>query len=213
MRTLTASLVLVFVAGSFGPAGAAAPGFSDTICPGATQYVLAVGKLRQDAAPQQIYEAAQAAVDAYERCSTEKLSNGYREPQHYADMRAAGLAVVAARALVALHRSEDARLELLHWRPLVQQVVDWKAETQTTFDDHYHAIQPSAKNPEKPVIPDTPSMRTAVTAGDHRGSLYRDSAKEVVAAIDTQVAQIMPERERPLRQGQSSPAPSPSPKV
>ena len=211
MRTVTASLALVFFAGSLGPAGAAGPGFSDTICPGATQYVLGVGKLRQDAAPQQIYDAAQAAVDAYERCSKEKLSNGYREPKHYADTRAAGLAVVAARALVALNRSEDARLELLHWRPLVQQVVDWKSETQTTKEDHYHAIQPSLN--DKPVLPDVPTMRTTVTAGDHRGSLYRDSAKEIVAAIDTQVAQLTPERERPLRQGQSTPAPSPSPRV
>ena len=213
MRTVAVSWALVFFAGSFGLAGAAGPGFSDTICPGATQYVLAVGKLRQDAPPKQIYEAAQAAVDAYERCSKEKLSNGYREPQHYADTRAAGLAVVAARALVALNRSEEARLELLHWRPLVQQVVDWKAETQTTFDDHYHAIQPSVKQPDLEPKPDPPSMRTAVTAGDHRGSLYRDSAKEIVAAIDTQVAQLTPERERPLRQGQSTPAPSPSPRV
>jgi hypothetical protein len=212
MRTMTASLALVFFAGSFGPAGAAGPGFSDTICPGATQYVLGVGKLRQDAPPQQIYDAAQAAVDAYERCSQEKLANGYREPQHYADMRAAGLAVVAARALVALNRSDDARRELLHWRPLVQQVVDWKAETQTTKDDHYHAIQPSVGE-LKIVLPEVPTTKTSMTAGDHRGSLYSTSAKDIVAAIDAQVAQLTPERELPRRQGQSTPAPSPSPKV
>src|ERR1700736_2476549 len=148
MRTLPAAIALVLIGCSFGGASAAPAGFSDVICPGATQYVLGVGKLRNDDPPQRIYDAAQAAVDAYQRCSKEKLSNGYREPQHYADTRAAGLAVVAARALIALNRSEDARRELLHWRPLVQQVVDWKSETQTSLEDHYHAIQPSVKQPD-----------------------------------------------------------------
>jgi hypothetical protein len=63
------------------------------------------------------------------------------------------------------------------------------------------------------VLPDVPTMRTSVTAGDNRGSLCRNSAKEIVAAIDTQVTQLTPERELPRRQGQSTPAPSPNPKV
>src|ERR1700736_2692371 len=121
MRTLPAAIALVLIGCSFGGASAAPAGFSDVICPGATQYVLGVGKLRNDDPPPR---RCAAAVDAYQRCSKEKLSNGYREAQHYADTRAAGLAVVAARALIALNRSEDARRELLHWRPLVQQVVD-----------------------------------------------------------------------------------------
>jgi hypothetical protein len=44
MRTFYALLVLGVVACSFGRAGAA--GFTDGICPGATQYVIAAGKLR-----------------------------------------------------------------------------------------------------------------------------------------------------------------------
>src|ERR1700738_1755633 len=128
MRTLPAAIALVLIGCSFGGASAAPAGFSDVICPGATQYVLGVGKLRNDDPPQRIYDAAQAATDAYQRCSKDKLSNGFREAQHYADTRGSSFAVLAARALVALNRPEDARRELTMWRPLAQQVVDWLSE-------------------------------------------------------------------------------------
>jgi hypothetical protein len=80
-------------------AGAVQAGFSDVICPEATHSVQAVGRVRTDDAPQRVYDAAQAAVDAYSRCSRDKLAYGYREAQHYADTRGAGFAVVAARGL------------------------------------------------------------------------------------------------------------------
>ncbi|HEV2739238.1 MAG TPA: hypothetical protein VGU66_11715 [Candidatus Elarobacter sp.] len=184
MRTLTASLALVFVACSFGQASAATAGFSDTICPEATQYVLGVGKLKKDDPPQRIYDAAQAAVDAYQRCSKDKLSNGFREAQHYADTRGAGLAVVAARALVALNRPDDARRELLQWRPLAQQVVDWQSETQTTSQAH-SASQTSDGSPQT-----GPGIATGVTGSDHRPSMYRAAAKEIVVAIDEELGKI-----------------------
>ena len=77
MRTLMATLALTLIAGSFGPVSAAAPAsFADGLCPEATQYVLGVGKLSKDDPPQRIYDAVQAAVDAYQRCSKVKLSNG-----------------------------------------------------------------------------------------------------------------------------------------
>src|ERR1700681_3109766 len=138
MRTLlmAAAVALAVALCPGGQAQAQAQGFSDQICPQATQYVLAIGKLRKDDPPQRVYDAGQAATDAYERCSKEKLSSGLREPQHYADARAGQFAVVAARALIALNRPDDARRELEHWRPLVQQVVDWQAETQTSVQGH-----------------------------------------------------------------------------
>ena len=181
MRTLTASMAVVFAACAFGRATAEPAAFSDVICPQATQYVLAVGRLHKDDPPQRIYDAAQAAVDAYQRCSKEKLSNAYREAQHYADTRGAGLAVVAARALVSLNRSGDARRELLEWRPLVQQVVDWQSETQT-------AVQPHAghEGENAPLI----GTGTGTVNGDHRASMYKASAKEIVVAIDEELAKI-----------------------
>jgi hypothetical protein len=184
MRTLTASMALVLIGCSFGSASASPAGFSDTICPEATQYVLGVGKLKRDDPPQRIYDAAQAAADAYQRCSKDKLANGFREAQHYADTRGAGLAVVAARALVALKRPDDARRELSQWRPLVQQVVDWQAETQTIVQGHNRAAKPDGTESGMP----EPS--TGMTASDHRPSMYRAAAKEIVVAIDEELGKL-----------------------
>ena len=197
MRKLLAALAFVLVANAPGGARAAEAGFSDVICPEATQYVVNVGKLRRDDPPQRIYEAAQAATDAYQRCSKDKLSNGFREAQHYADTRGSSFAVLAARALVALNRPEDARRELETWRPLAQQVVDWQSETQTSVIGH------------KPVGEE--EIAAKVTGGDHRKSMYHDSAKEIVSAIDAEVARIDASlRDRPRTQGRATPAPAPT---
>jgi len=183
MRTLIAVLALATVACSWSQASAADAGFSDVICPEATQYMIAAGKIKRDDPPQRVYDTFQAAVDAYERCSKSKLSNGFREAQHYADTRAAGLAVVAARTLITLNRPDDARRELLQWRPLVQQVVDWKAETETTMVGNK-----PVESADGGGIPrgDAPGPR----AGDNRPSVYRTSAKEIVAAIDAELGKI-----------------------
>jgi hypothetical protein len=202
MRRLTASLTIALVAGACVGAAAAPPAFSDTICPEATQYVLALGKLRADDPPQRVYDAAEAATDAYQRCSRDKLSYGFREAQHYADTRGSAFAVVAARALIALNRPDDARRELETWRPLVQQVVDWQSETQTSVQGH----RPTG---------DIQSAGGAVTGSDHRPSMYHDSAKEIVAAIDTEIAKIdvaAHERARAQGHGTATPVPAPSPK-
>ena len=205
MRKLIAVLTVAFVASASPGARAAGGGFSDVICPEATQYVVGVAKLRKDDPPQRIYEAAQAATDAYQRCSKDKLSNGFREAQHYADTRGSSFAVLAARALVALKRPDDARRELEQWRPLAQQVVDWKSETETSVSPHSPLIAHGAASdamapPELMAKP-----------GDHRASMYAQSAKEIVLAIDAELAQIPSARERPLRQGTNPPAPSSSP--
>jgi hypothetical protein len=164
-------------------ASAAGAGFSDVICPEATQYMIAAGKVAKDDPPQRVYDTFQAAVNAYQRCSTTKLSFGFREAQHYADTRAAGLAVVAARALIALNRQDDARRELLLWRPLVQQVVDWKAETETTAVGNKPVESADGGGAPRG---DAPGPR----AGDNRPSAYRTSAKEIVVAIDVELAKL-----------------------
>ncbi len=166
---------------------AAEAGFSDVICPEATQYMLAAGKVRRDDPPQRVYDAAQAAVDAYQRCSKDKLANGFREAQHYADTRGAGLAVVAARALIALNRQDDARRVLMHWRPLAQQVVDWQSETQTVAQGHNRAEKPDSADHATSGIPE-PSVNAV--GSDHRPSMYRAAAKEIVVAIDEELGKI-----------------------
>jgi hypothetical protein len=198
----TALIGPALAAGTSAIATASPAGFSDVICPQATQYVLAVGKLNNDAPPQRIYDVVQPAVDAYARCSKDKLADGFREPQHYADVRAAGLAVVAARALIALNRPDDARRELLQWRPLVQQVVDWQSETQTTVQPH------NRKEGER-----LPDPVTNTVGSDHRASVYRVAAKDIVTAIDTEIAHLDgASHEQPRPQGRTAPAPTPSPK-
>jgi hypothetical protein len=200
MRALNVLLVTAVVASACATATAAEPGFSDTICPEATQYVLAVGKLRKDDPPQRVYDAAQAATDAYQRCSRDKLSYGFREAQHYADTRGSSFAVVAARALIALNRRDDARRELQLWRPLAQQVVDWQSETTTTVQGHA---------PRGDIQTDV----AKANASDHRASMYHDSAKEIVAAIDAEIAKIdVAGHEQPRPQGRSGETPAPSPK-
>ncbi|HWT05134.1 MAG TPA: hypothetical protein VN224_05210 [Xanthomonadales bacterium] len=201
MRTFIAALALAVVACSWSKAPAADAGFSDAICPEATQYVLAVGKLRKDDPPQRIYDSTQAATDAYQRCSKDKLSNGFREAQHYADTRGSSFAVLAARALIALNRADEARRELALWRPLAQQVVDWQSETQTSVSGHKPGEEPSPMSGEV----------GTVTRGDHRRSMYAGSAKEIVAAIDAEIGRIDASlRDRPRTQGHSSPAPEPT---
>ena len=177
---LAAAAAIATSGSSMAFAATAGPGFADTICPQATQYVLAVGKMRNDDPPQKIYEVSQAAVDAYTRCSKEKLSNGFREAQHYADTRGGQFAVVAARALVALNRPDEARSELQAHRVLVQQVVDWQTETMTPGQGH----SPGTRGEPDPV------HDTNALASDHRPSMYRETAKAVVVAIDAVLASV-----------------------
>lgn len=190
------SVRAVFVAFALGAAAAspatgagAAQGFSDAICPEATHYVLAVGRVRTDDAPERIYAVAQAAADAYSRCSRDKLAYGFREAQHYADTRGAGFAVVAACALIAMHRFDDARSLLLHWRPLAQQVVDWQTETEAYASANVHTD-------------------SVTIASDHRPSMYRASAREIVQSADQALSEVDRLSGIPRRQ---APRPSPSP--
>jgi hypothetical protein len=185
MKTRIAALLAAGLAcgALFGrPASAAQGNFADSICPEATQYVIAVGKLTKSDPAQKVYDAAQATVDAYARCSKDKLANGSREPEHYADARSAQFAVLAARALILLDRRDDARRELKQYRALAQNVVDWQSETGVVAPAH------------KP----TQGEGAEVSAGggpenlsnSRRGSLYRATAKEIVAAIDEVLAQL-----------------------
>jgi hypothetical protein len=189
---LAITVALVFAAAGLRPSAAAEHAFSDVICPEGTQYVLAVGKARTDDPPQRVYDVAHAASEAYARCSGQKLAYGYREAQHYADVRSAQFGIVAARALIALGRRDAARAELLRCRSLAQNVADWMTETEAfqSADVNGHAV---------------------TVNGDHRPSMYRASAKEIVLAADAELAEL--DRHGapvPRRQG-TNPTPSPGP--
>lgn len=193
MRVALSIVFTLLLAGATtASAFAVQPAFSDTICPEGTQYVLAVGKVRTDDPPQRIYDAAHAASEAYARCSSQKLAYGFREAQHYADVRSAQFAVVAARALVAMGRLDEARSMLTYHRARAQQVAEWI--TEPTAQNSAHA-----------------NGSAVATAGDNRASMYRESAKEIVLAADEQLAEIARLGADVSRRQGVRPAPSPSP--
>jgi len=193
MRALAAAGILCFAAlAGAAPAHAGGVGFSDAICPEATHSVLAVGRLRVDDTPQRIYDAAHAAADVYARCSKDKLAYGFREAQHYADTRGCGFSVVAARALISMNRLEEARRDLEQCRERAQQIVDWQMETEAYASANVHT-----------------DSKTIL--GDHRPSMYRDAAAEIVQSADQALAEV-DRRVGPARRQAGRPAPAPSSK-
>jgi hypothetical protein len=198
VRARIAALAALLAVSTSGGARAADTGFLDVICPEATQSVVALRKLTKDDGPQRVYDAAQAATNAYQRCSADKLTHGFREPQHYADARGASFALLAARALIALHRADEARRELQQWRPRVQEVVDWQTEAVPGAQGH------------KPKGESEPDV-ARVTPGDHDRSIYFGVAKEIIGGIDAQLARIEALRARNEAQSASTPAPSATP--
>ncbi len=111
--------------------------YSDKLCPEATQYVVALGKLTQTSTAQQVYDTAHATTGAYETCATRYLGNGQIEPQlHYAYTRQASYAIVEARALLALNRPADAKRVLQTSRRLAGEVFDWRSDSKLPANYH-----------------------------------------------------------------------------
>jgi hypothetical protein len=111
--------------------------FADTLCPEATQYVVALGKLTQSATAQQVYDVAHATTAAYETCATRQLTDGKIEPQvHYAYTRQASFSIIEARALVALNRPADAKRVLQNSRRLAADVYDWRSDSKRPSNYH-----------------------------------------------------------------------------
>ncbi len=142
MNVLSGVLTLAVAAVLLVPASRAdaqAAPFSDRLCPEATQYVVALGKLTQSDTPQQVFEAAHATTNAYETCATRYLGNGLIEPQvHYAYTRQASFSIIEARSLVALNRIADAKRVLQNSRRLASDVFDWRSDTNAKRPSNYH---------------------------------------------------------------------------
>jgi hypothetical protein len=182
MRLLSGALVLAVAALLCIPASRADAAFSDKLCPEATQYVLAVGAVSQNDTPQKQYDALHAAVNAYDTCGKRHLASAEIEPGvHYAYTRQASFGVVEARALLALNRTADAKRELENSKRLAQDVVEWK-----------QSYNQSGAN-------------IASSGSDNRPSIYRDAAKEVLAAANDMLAKLA----APAASAIPAPAPSP----
>lgn len=163
------------------PAARADAAFTDIVCPEATQYVIAMGRLKQTDPPQRVYDAANAAASAYAECAKRQLADANLEPGvHYAYTREAGLSIVAARALIALNRQSDAKAMVLNAKRLAQDVAEWRRSIQ----QHGAIISSSGSNTQP--------------------SAYRDAARDVVAAADQLLATLAGVQA-------SSPAPAASP--
>jgi hypothetical protein len=114
--------------------------YSDKLCPEASQYVTTLGALSTNDA-QKVYDAAHATTTAYETCGKRHLADGNIEPHvHYAYTRQASYEVVEARALLALHRTSDAKAILENSKRLASDVYDW-----STIDKTRSIYRPAAK--------------------------------------------------------------------
>ena len=139
MKVLSGVLTLAAVAVLLVPASRAGAqaAFSDRLCPEATQYVVALGKLTKDDSAQKVYDAAHATTSAYETCATRHLGDGKIEPQaHYAYTRQASFSIPEARALVALNRPADAKRVLQNSRRLAADVFDWRSDSKRPSNYH-----------------------------------------------------------------------------
>ncbi len=185
MRILVSAVLCTGFLAILPGTSSAAPAFTDTVCPNATPAVIAVGALKTSDSPDRVYEAAHAASSAYELCGRTKLADGDTEPGlHYAYTRQAGFGVLAARALLRLNRADDAKREFEADRRLALEVVDWRVSG---------SVVTSSANVN--------GTNDVTHTGDTRGSVYASSAKEIVAAIDAELAKL----------AAPSPAPKPSP--
>ena len=140
MKVLSGVLALAAAAVLLAPASQAVAdtaAFSDRLCPEATQYVVALGKLTQTDTPQMVYDTAHATTNAYETCATRHLGDGKIEPQvHYAFTRQASFSIIEARALVALNRPADAKRVLQNSRRLAADVYDWRSDSKRPSNYH-----------------------------------------------------------------------------
>jgi hypothetical protein len=158
--TLAVAVLLV-------PASRADAAFSDQLCPEATQYVLALGTISPNDPAQKRYDALHAATTAYDTCAQRHLADANIEPGvHYAYTRQASFGVLEARALLDLNRPADAKREAETCKRLAQDVFDWR-----------RAVAQGGSN-------------IASSGSDTRPSIYRDAAKEIIAAANDLLAKI-----------------------
>ena len=168
MKLVDVGLLTALFAAAVAPQPGAAAGttYSDLLCPEATPKVVAVQGLTTAADPAKILLVARDAADAYDVCAQRKLGGQDVEPgAHYAFTREAQFGVLAARALIAEKRLDEARRELVRDRSLAADVASWQAST--------HGTDPNVK-----------------VTSDSRFSRYHDTAQAVVDAANAELSQL-----------------------
>ncbi|HEX3466482.1 MAG TPA: hypothetical protein VHT05_00105 [Candidatus Elarobacter sp.] len=168
MRTLLilAAMTIGCVTAAAAAGASAAP--SDTLCPETVSRVLVLTKMKASDPPASVYDASKAAIDQFQICLDRQLNDGNVEPGvHYAQLRESQFGVLAARALIALGRTDDARTELERDRKLAANVADWQFANS--------------------------GSNIGANQGTYgRYSDFHDAAKQVVTAVDAELARLPP---------------------
>lgn len=160
----------------------------DALCPRAVPKVSAFNDAAAGGDGAKIAAAAQAAADAYALCAVDaQVATSIEPAVNYDKTRRAQFLVVVGRADAAVGKPAEALAALRTARAVADEVYTW-LPSSTSY---------------------TTSNRTSGTSsdrnGDRVGSRYRDSAHQIQAAADAELAKLEP--------AGAAPAPSASPQA
>lgn len=170
------------------PAAAAAPSFSDVMCPRAVGSVVAFNDAASINDVAKVRAAARAAAQAYRECASaaQATPNLALEPTvNYDKTRAAQFLIVAGRLDAASGDVKDASTALRDGRTMALEVVEWQPQQSSYTMSNGGAGNSASRN------------------SDRNGSRYKDNAREIVTAADAELAK--------LGQAAAQPAPSSKP--
>ncbi len=160
----------------------------DALCPRAVPKISAFNDAAAAGDGAKIAAAAQAAADAYQLCAVDaQVATSIEPAVNYDKTRRAQFLVVVGRADAAVGKPAEALAALHTARTVADEVYTW-LPSSTSY---------------------TTSNRTSGTSsdrnGDRVGSRYRDSAHQIQAAADAELAKLEP--------AGAAPAPSASPQA
>ncbi len=177
MRSYPLALSLALVACLAGAPYAvrAADAPADTFCPRAVPSLVAFNQLAAEGGkdPAKVASVAGEAAHQYQLCIGEATTNVVDEPRiNYDRVRAAQFLVVEGRALAATGDAKGALQALKDARTLADFVAKWEPSAQDYSQASNGGYSASRSTP------------------DHTGSRYRESATQIVAAADTELAKL-----------------------
>ena len=161
---------------------------ADTFCPRAVPQLAAFNRLAAEGAKDlaKVATVAGEAAHEYQLCIGEATTNVFDEPRiNYDRVRAAQFLVVEGRALAATGDAKGALQALKDARSLADFVAKWEPSAQGYSQSNSGRGYSASRG--------TP---------DHTGSRYRESATQIVAAADTELAKLST---RPQAQATSKP--------
>ena len=178
MRSYPLALSLTLVACLAGAPYAvrAADAPADTFCPRAVPQLTAFNQLIAEGGKDlaKVASVAGAAAHQYQLCIGEATTNVVDEPRiNYDRVRAAQFLVVQGRALAATGDAKGALQALKDARTLADFVAKWEPSAQGYSQSNNGTGYSASRG--------TP---------DHTGSRYRESATQIVAAADTELAKL-----------------------